>query len=193
MHKQLLAFYPEYTSQGSITRLMYVDEISGTECHGQDPRQVESVKRNLAGCYAVDLRAQGKLLRSNYGRQRVLHFYLPDGRVFVPFKLRQSRITGDACYGYVDLEQVARLLPGRHPSIILHSGTSLKLYSSISSARLSYFLGLEIMSDFARTAGNDNPDLINALEILRQVLAGQTQVNLPVNNRRSLGKFLPIT
>jgi len=153
---------------------------------------VESVKRNLAGCYAVDLRAQGKLLLSSYGRRRVLHFYLPDGRIFVPFKLRESRITGDACYGYVDLEQVARLLPGQHPAIILHSGTNLSLYSSISSARLSYFLGLEILSDFAGTADNDNPDLIKALEILRQVLTGRTQVSLPANHRHSLGKFLPI-
>lgn len=154
---------------------------------------MESVKRNLASCYAVDLQAQGKLLRSSYGRQRVLHFYLPDGRVFVPFKMRDSRITGDACYGYVDLEQVARLLPGHHPAIILHSGTSLRMYSSISSARLSYFLGLEIVSDFAGAAGKDNPDLINALEFLRQVLTGQNQVTLPAHNRRSLGKFLPIT
>lgn len=43
----------------------------------------------------------------------MLHFYLTDGRVFVPFKLRESRISGDACYGYIELDQVARLIPGK--------------------------------------------------------------------------------
>ena len=145
VHDQLTAFYPEYTAQGNMTRLIYQDPEADKTSSMIDPRQVESVKRALARFYAVDLRAQADILRRTYNRRIILHFYLPDGRVFVPFKLRERRISGDACYGFVDIAHIARLVPGNKPYVLMRSGERLSLYSSISTARLAYFMGWEIL------------------------------------------------
>ena len=63
IHEQLVAFYPVYGDQGSETRLLYAVNEPDAEAEGCDRRQVENVKRALARCYAVDLKAQAKLLR----------------------------------------------------------------------------------------------------------------------------------
>jgi hypothetical protein len=136
---------------------------------------VESVKRALARCYAVDLPAQACLLREKYHRRILLHFYLTDGRVFVPFKLRESRISGDACYGYIDIGQVARLVPGNEPYVNLKNGDRLPLYSNITNARLAYFMDLEIMADCVGPHEDADLDLVNAPAVLRKVFAGEAQ------------------
>jgi hypothetical protein len=85
-------------------------------------------------------------LREKYHRRILLHFYLTDGRVFVPFKLRASRISGDACYGYIDLDQVARLVPSNDPHVKLKSGDRLPLYCNITISwcqALVYFFKYE--------------------------------------------------
>lgn len=174
IHEQLVAFYPIYSDRGSATRLIYAGNDPDSQLEGCDLRQVESVKRALARCYAVDLRAQAKLLRDRYYRHIVLHFYLPDGRVFVPFKMRKRRVPGDSAYGYVDLERIKRLLPGDEPSIQLRSGLHLPLFSNIKTARQAYFLGMEIACDFAPPPDNSAQDLINALSILRELLNAPT-------------------
>ncbi len=79
VHVQLIAFYPVVTDQGIITRVIYKLNESKMVANLEDYRQVESVKRALARCYAVDLPAQASLLREKYGRRILLHFYLPDG------------------------------------------------------------------------------------------------------------------
>ncbi|MEQ8176510.1 MAG: hypothetical protein ABRQ26_15775 [Syntrophomonadaceae bacterium] len=163
---------------------------SGTVASLEDPRQVESVKRALARCYAVDLQAQARLLRDKYHRRILLHFYLPDGRVFVPFKLRESRISGDACYGYIDIDQLARLVPGNESHVILKTGGRLPLFSNITTARLAYFMGLEILADFVSPQDNSDLDLVNALAVLRRVFAGEPQPGREPSRRFSL-KFLP--
>jgi hypothetical protein len=191
IHDQLVAFYPEYTDRGNMTRVIYKSDRTGTESSGHDPRQVESVKLALARCYTVDLRAQTKSLRARYCRQIVLHFHLPDGRVFVPFKLRESLIRGDACYGYIDLDHLARLVPGDTPCVMLRSGTRLPLFCSISTARLLYFIGLEILSDFVIPPEDADLDLVNALAVLRDLLAGQLPESKSRPSRRFRIKFLP--
>ena len=163
---------------------------SDTVASLEDPRQVESVKRALARCYAVDLQAQARLLREKYHRWILLHFYLPDGRVFVPFKLRESRISGDACYGYIDMDQVARLVPGSESHVMLKNGERLPLYSNITTARLAYFMGLEILADFVGPQENADLDLANALTVLRKVFAGEPRPGREPSRRFSI-KFLP--
>lgn len=90
IHGQLITFYPVYTDEGNMTRLIFNVDGQKLVSSSTDPRQVESVKRALARCYAVDLQAQACILREKYHRRILLHFYLPDGRVFVPFKLRKA-------------------------------------------------------------------------------------------------------
>jgi len=190
VHGQLVAFYPEYTDQGNVTRVIYVSDCQGKYASTIDPRQVESVKRALARCYAVDLPAQAQLLREKYHRRILLHFYLTDGRVFIPFKLRESRISGDACYGYIDIDQVARLVPGNEPYVKLKNGVGLSLYSNITTARLAYFMGLEILSDCVSPHEDADLDLVNALAVLRKVFAGEPQPGRDPS-RRFRVKFLP--
>ncbi|MDD4401833.1 MAG: hypothetical protein PHI24_08115 [Desulfitobacteriaceae bacterium] len=48
IHGQLVAFYPEYTDQGNVTRVIYVSDFQGKYTSTIDLRQVESVKRSLA-------------------------------------------------------------------------------------------------------------------------------------------------
>jgi len=190
VHGQLAAFYPEYTDQGNVTRVIYMSDGQGKYARTIDPRQVESVKRALARCYAVDLPAQACLLREKYHRRILLHFYLPDGRVFVPFKLRESRISGDACYGYIDIDQVARLVPGNEPYVKLKNGDGLPLYSNITTARLAYFMGLEILSDCVSPHEDADLDLVNALAVLRKVFAGEAHPEREPSRRFRM-KFLP--
>ncbi|PKM76178.1 MAG: hypothetical protein CVU90_13825 [Firmicutes bacterium HGW-Firmicutes-15] len=190
IHGQLIAFYPVYASDGNMTRLIFNSDGQKLVSNSTDPRQVESVKRALARCYAVDLSAQASLLRDKYHRRILLHFYLTDGRVFVPFKLRESRISGDACYGYIDLDQVARLVPGNDSYVKLKSGNRLPLYSNITTARLAYFMGLEILSDCVDPNEDADLDLVNALAVLRKVFASEPQPGREPA-RRFRVKFLP--
>jgi len=173
-----------------MTKLIYVDSENIPELICYDRRQVESVKRALARCYAIDLQAQAKILRSSYGRS-LLHFFLPDSRVFVPFKLRENRIKGDARYGYINLNQIARLLPGERPAIILHGGSCLTLYSDIDSARLACFMGLEIQSDCFRHLEDPDNDLVHALAVIRSILNGQFPTIHTSPLRKSSIKFMP--
>lgn len=170
IHTQLIGFYPVYSERGSQTRLI----CAGAKIHDQsdayDHRQVESVKRALARCYAVDLQAQAQLLRTRYDRQIMLHFFLPDGRVFVPFKLRKRRVRGDAAYGYLALDGIDRLVAGDPPQLTLHQGNQLPLCSSIGTARQAYYFGLEIQADFLSPPPDDDRDLLNALKVLRGLL-----------------------
>ncbi|HWP96380.1 MAG TPA: hypothetical protein VN426_05985 [Syntrophomonadaceae bacterium] len=190
VHGQLIAFYPVYTDLGSVTQVIYKLNDSETFTSLEDSRQVESVKRALARCYAVDLQAQACLLREKYHRRILLHFHLPDGRVFVPFKLRESRISGDACYGYVDIDQVARLVPGYESYVMLKTGDQLPLYSNITTARLAYFMGLEILADCVGPQEDADLDLVNVLAVLRKVFAGEPQPGRDPS-RRFRVKFLP--
>lgn len=169
IHEQLVAFYPVYGDQGSETRLLYAGNESDAESEGCDQRQVESVKRALARCYAVDLQAQAQLLRERYYRKFIMHFYLPHGRVFVPLKMRKLRVQGDATYGYVALDRIERLLPGAEPSIQLRSGSRLPLYSNIQTARQAHLLAAEVAGDLVPPPGDKAQDLINALSILREL------------------------
>ena len=178
IHDRLAAFFPAYTDQGSVTRLIYGNSDEDREVCDSDQRQVENVKRALARCYAVDLSAQARLLRERYSRGLPLHFYLPDGRVFVPFKLRELRVPGDASYGYADLDQIERLVPGQPPRVLLRSGTCLPIFSNIQTARLAMFFALEIKSDLVPPPDTGR-SLTEAVEILRALISCPTAADRP--------------
>ncbi|MDD3363790.1 MAG: hypothetical protein PHZ03_02285 [Syntrophomonas sp.] len=50
IHGQLIAFYPVYTAEGNMTRLIFNTDGQKLISSSTDPRQVESVKRALARC-----------------------------------------------------------------------------------------------------------------------------------------------
>ncbi len=190
IYEQLVAFYPAYSDTGSVTRIIYSGTGPDHEYSGDDPRQVESIKRALARCYAVDLAAQARLLRARFERQVMLHFYLPDGRVFVPFKLRKRRIKGDAAYGYVNLERIDRFDPGETPGLVLDSGTVLPLCSSVKTARLAYLLAMEIRAELVHPPESFDQDLVNALNVLRTLLGGSSVSTPSPPGQRFRTKFI---
>jgi hypothetical protein len=163
VHDRQAAFYPVYTDQGSVTRIVYVENQTGITSSGDDPRQVESVSRALARCYAVDRKAQAKLLLERYDQTAIHHFYLPDGRVFIPFKLRKKRISRDASYGYVNLNSIDRLMIGNPPVVKLRSGITLPLCCRMRTARQAFYLGQEIKDSFYQINDHGLTDAINLL------------------------------
>jgi len=135
---------------------------------------LESIKRALARHYMLDLQAQADFLRHQYLRN-VLHFYLHDGRVFVPFKFREARVNGDNCYGYVEIDQIAALVPGSPTCVQLKSGGQLPILNRIATARLAYLTGLEIEAHYTRPAQPVDLNVIEALTVLQRFLAGENK------------------
>jgi hypothetical protein len=93
-------------------------------------------------------------------------------------------------YGYIDIDQVARLVPSNEPYIKLKNGSALSLYSNITTARLAYFMGLEILADCTGPYEDADLDLVNALAVLRKVFAAEAQAEREPS-RRFRVKFLP--
>lgn len=137
-----------------------------------ESRSVESVKRHLARCYALDLGAQALLLRKDYQRSPPLPFYLCDGRIFVPFKLRLPKIAGDPSYGYIELGIIARVLPGESGQclILLSNGLSLPVFSQITTARLALYFGVEIQKNTFCPQPDPDQEILQAFRTLRRYL-----------------------
>ncbi|MEN6326011.1 MAG: hypothetical protein ABFD18_07380 [Syntrophomonas sp.] len=169
VYNQVVGLVPLYTDEGNATRIICWpddDMFSFT-----DTRQVEGIKRLLARNYALDLSAQAAQLQKNYHRSPPLPFHLPDGRIFVPFKLRLARIAGDACYGYIELKIIDHIVPGEKNRclLLLTNGQTLPVYSQITTARLALYFGLEIQKANKRKPDPDQ-DLMLAFHILRRYL-----------------------
>lgn len=89
---EVAGLVPAYSNSGSICRIICRSPDDGHFYSLDESRLVESVKRALARCYALDLSAQAWILQKKYHRSPPLPFYFSDGRIFIPFKLRPSRI-----------------------------------------------------------------------------------------------------
>lgn len=64
--------------------------------------------------------------------------------------------------------------------------------SAAVTARLAYFMGLEILSDCVGPHEDADLDLVNAIAVLRKVFAGESQTGREREpNRRFRVKFLP--
>lgn len=133
-------------------------------------RSVESVKRHLARCYAIDLTAQALLIRRDYHRSPPLPFYLYDGRIFIPFKLRLPRIAGDPSYGYIEMGVISRVLPADdgHCRIVFTDGKSLPVFSQITTARLALYFGVEIQKNAFTPEPNPDQEVLQAIRTLRR-------------------------
>jgi hypothetical protein len=165
---EVVGMVPSYSHTGDGCRLFC--RTAGDEFYSlMESHPVESVKRQLARCYAIDLSAQSLLLRRDYHRSPPLPFYLYDGRIFIPLKLRLPRIAGDSCYGYIELEMISRILPADdgHCRIIFTNGQSLPVFSQISTARLALYFGVEIQKNVFSDLNPDR-EILQALRTLRR-------------------------
>ena len=133
-----------------------------------EARTVEMTKRQLARCFALDLTAQGVLLRQEYQRSSPLPFYLYDGRVFVPLKMRLPKVAGDPSYGYLELGVISRVLPegNGHCHLLLTDGSSLPVYNQINTARLSIYFGIEVKRDIFARYCSQQREVLQALRTL---------------------------
>jgi hypothetical protein len=137
-----------------------------------EPRSVETVKRQLARCYALDLTAQGIILRRAYQRSTPLPFYLYDGRVFVPLKLRQPKVAGDSSYGYLEMGIISKTIPDEQGRCraILADDSSLSIYTQINTARLAVYFGMEVQRDILSRRHRKQREALQALYTLQAYL-----------------------
>ncbi len=170
---EIVGLVPVYDQNGDCCRVYRQEADERTLTAFTEPRTVEIVKRKLARCHALDLTAQGISLRKNFHRAPPLPFYLHDGRVFVPFKLRLPRVARDASYGYLEISIISRVVPNENGrcSVILNDGTSLPVYTHINSARLAVYFGIEIQRDILCCRHGQQREALQALRILHTYLS----------------------
>lgn len=175
---RLVMFRPVYANGANVTELMVNDSPSPYI----DNRTVNTVKRALARCYAVDLAAQGELIRHEFHRHPPLPIYLPDnrqfngGRVFIPLKMRRPRVAHDNAYGYVDVNFIRSIKPGENRVLLeLTDGRQLNLYCSPATARANVVLGQDVQRFFY---GGQNEDAL-VMEAIRIILHKLNRLTVP--------------
>jgi hypothetical protein len=142
--RRLVMFRPVYANGTNITELMVNDSPSPYI----DDCTVNTVKRALARCYAVDMAAQGELIRHEFHRHPPLPIYHPDnrqfngGRVFILLKMRRPRVVYDNAYGYVHVNFIRSIKPAENRVLLeLMDGRQLNLYCSPTTTRANVGLG----------------------------------------------------
>jgi hypothetical protein len=167
---EVAGLVPVYSDAGNTCRIICRSPADGNVYSFSESRSVEGVKRILARCCALDLTAQARRLQKEYHRCPPVPFYFPDGRIFVPFKLRLARITGDASYGYIELGIINRIVPGKNGrcQIELINNEALPVCSHITTARLALYFGLEIQKANFKLQPDPDQELLLALRILRR-------------------------
>lgn len=122
----ILLMYPQYSSSGDGTKIIYVD---GRQV--DDKRNLYSVRKELCRQYAVDYQALRALCRKLSGPGLTPLLLAPD-YTLVPVKTRTALVSGDPCYGYVNLagvQQVRPLSSGEHRSTIITKLPDIQLLS----------------------------------------------------------------
>ena len=130
LRDEVIGIRPVYSETGNATDIILKD---GRVV--RDKRVLNSVVKALVASYAVDLKAQRRNLREKLGRKGVLPFYLGEGRVFVPLKMRQALTDGDSVYGYIDMSYMGQPQAGtgRECLIPLANGLELQVLSAQST------------------------------------------------------------
>ncbi len=174
LRDELVGLRPVYTEIGNCTELLLK---SGEVV--LDRRVLQSVVKALAAAYAVDLKAQRRLLQSRLNRQGVLPFYLGKGRVFVPLKMRQAVAENDAVYGYVDLACITEALGtnDRGCVIRLANGLELEILSSQSTVLGIQHTGKVVLAIFQPALIGEGVEelVIKAVRAIITALTDQTR------------------
>lgn len=170
IYKDMVGIIPAYTEMGNVTKVLFYGE-KGDINSLLLPQHLESMKQKWARLYALDLRAQARQLQNKYNRSSPLPFYSPDGKAFVPFKLRKAKIVGDAIYGYVCLDIIAQIKPVSSRStctLILIDEQEIPIFSNVITAKLAFYLGKEVEQDCFYGTPNAEKELLTALHTLRR-------------------------
>jgi len=175
---EVAGLVPAYSETGDGCRVICRPASNDENIYSiSESRSVETVKRHLARCYALDLAAQARLLQRDYHRSPPLPFYFSDGRIFVPFKLRLARVKRDPSYGYIELGIIAQVVPAESGrcQIIFSNGEALPVFNQIATARLAMYFGLEIQKKAFCSQQEPEQEILQAFRILqRHFLAGKS-------------------
>ncbi len=153
LRDEVVGLRPVYKDIGNCTEILLKNgEVV------QDRRVLNSVLKALAAVYAIDLKAQRRLLREKLRRKGLLPFYLGAGRIFVPLKMRKAVTENDAVYGYVDMAYMGepRAGAGKECLIKLTNGLILKVLSSESTVHSVQHSGTEVKAVFQPYKGGDD-------------------------------------
>jgi hypothetical protein len=162
---KVILFRPIYTDEGNVTELFI--NSNGQIATSIDYRNITSVRPAFARSFALDLSAQGQILKEKFNRHFPLPFYLPDNRVFIPLKMRKARIVGDSTYGYVDINHIQTVnQQGKAVNLTLASGLKIPLYTSATVARNNINIGKEIASTICNKEDTEEARVLEAVNII---------------------------
>jgi hypothetical protein len=162
---KVVLFRPVYTGEGNICEVFFLEEEQLKKAY--DQRNLFTVRQALARSYNLDISAQGRELQQKLKRKFPLPFYLPDGRIFVPLKMRKPLIIRDSTYGYVDLDYIKSVRKNdKDVRLYLTTGDRIDLYSTSASAYNSIELGRMIADYIDSKMEDEQEKILGALGIL---------------------------
>lgn len=163
--EKVILFRPVYTEEGNITELFFLEDNQLRKAY--DRRYIISVRQAFARCFALDLTAQAKDFQKKMNRKSLMPIYMPDGRVFVPLKMRKPIITRDSTYGYVDLTYIKSVQEkDNEVNLILTTDDSIPLYTSAAVASNVIIQGKVISKHFINHIEDEQEKILDALSIL---------------------------
>jgi hypothetical protein len=165
LKEQIILLRPVYSDDGNTTELLF---MAGKQTEKtMDRRNISSVRQSLARSYHLDLSAQSRELEQKFNRRYLLPFYLPDGRVFVPLKMRRPQVIGDATYGYVDVACIKSVHKVNGQTMLkLTGGEEVPLCSTSLSAYSSISLGKDTLEYLTSRDHDEQEQVLDALGIL---------------------------
>lgn len=172
LRDEVIGLRPVYCEIGNATELLLKN---GTII--LDKRILNSVVKALAATYAMDLKIQRKHLREMLNRKGILPFYLGDGRVFIPLKMRQAVTANDAVYGYIDLNYMSEPRPktGKGCVLELINGIKLQVLSGQTTVRGAQHTGMAVRSSLQPDKPKDEIEelIIQAVQAIINTLTDQ--------------------
>lgn len=161
----IVVFRPTYNENGDMTEIFFLED--GELKRALDRRAIKTSRQSLARSFNLDLAAQGQELKKLLHRKFPLPFYLPDGRVFIPLKMRIPTVIGDKTYGYAELSQIKSVRRiNDQVKLLLYIGAEIPVYSTANAAYNSINLGKEVWDHAADKIRDEQDKVLDALSIL---------------------------
>ncbi|WP_041427370.1 hypothetical protein [Syntrophomonas wolfei] len=173
LRDEVIGIRPVYSETGNATDIILKDGRVVRE-----RRVLNSVVKALAASYAIDLKAQRRNLREKLGRKGVLPFYLGEGRVFVPLKMRQAVTEGDSVYGYIDMSYMGqpRAGTGRECLIPLANGSELQVLSAQSTVLGAQHSGWAALAALEPNKGDGDARQEQVMEAAQILAAAMVEI-----------------
>ncbi|MBO8159064.1 hypothetical protein [Thermosyntropha sp.] len=142
----VIALRPVYTDKGDATEIYLANGEVKVFYSG-----IKAVRRAFLKNYAVDFFEQQRLLSQEFGKSRLLPFYI-DERVFIPLKMRKTVSKNDMVNGYVEVGAVRDFKrEGRLSCLIcLATGAEIPLTCGEETLIKSFHMGKRLQERLVR-------------------------------------------